>query len=79
LQPANVRLRRAIRDLNGAQQHARYPLVFDPQTSGGLLASMPADRAQDCVAALHDLGYAHATIIGRVTAESDNLEAITLI
>ena len=79
LQPANVRLRRAIRDLNGAQQHPRYPLVFDPQTSGGLLASMPPDRAQACVAALHDLGYAHAAIIGRVTAESDNLEAITLI
>ena len=79
LQPANVRLRRAIRDLNGAQQHPRYPLVFDPQTSGGLLASMPTDRAQDCVAALHGLGYEHATIIGRVTAESDNLEAITLI
>ena len=79
LQPANVRLRRAIRNLNGARKHERYPLIFDPQTSGGLLASLPAERAQSCLRALRDLGYAKAAIIGRVTAESDHLEPVTLI
>ncbi len=79
LQPANVRLRRAIRNLNGAQNHQRYPLVFDPQTSGGLLASLPAARAEPCLRALRDLGYAKAAMVGRVTAESDHLEPVTLI
>ena len=79
LQPANVRLRRAIRDLNVARKHECYPLIFDPQTSGGLLASLPAERALSCLRALHDLGYAKAAIVGRVTAESGHLEPVTLI
>jgi selenide,water dikinase len=79
LQPANVRLRRAIRDLDGARKHERYPLVFDPQTSGGLLASLPAERAEPCLQALRDLGYTKAAIVGRVKAESDHLEPVTLI
>ncbi len=79
LQPANVRLRRAIRNQDEAAKDKRYPLVFDPQTSGGLLASLPADRAQDCLKELRDVGYAKAAIIGRVNAESDHLEPITLL
>ena len=79
LQPANVRLRRAIRNLAEVQGHQRYPLVFDPQTSGGLLASLPAARAEACLRALRDLGYARAVLIGRVTAPSDHLEPVTLI
>ena len=78
LQPANVRLRRAVRSLNGAQIHERYPLIFDPQTSGGLLASLPAEKVQSCLQELRDLGYAKAAIVGRVAAESDNLEPIIL-
>jgi chromate transporter len=38
LQPQNERLRRAVRDLDAAQALPRYPLLFDPQTAGGLLA-----------------------------------------
>src|SRR6266545_8022180 len=36
LQPQNVRLRRAIRELETVAKHPLYPLLFDPQTSGGL-------------------------------------------
>jgi len=78
LQPANVRLRRAIRNLNGVQDHQRYPLVVDPQTSGGLLASLPAAGADICLQALRDLGYIEAAIIGRVTTDSGELEPVTL-
>ena len=78
LQPANVRLRRAVRNLNGAQEHERYPLIFDPQTSGGLLGSVPAELAQSCLQALRELGYGKAAIVGRVAAESDHLEPIIL-
>ncbi|MFN7504125.1 MAG: AIR synthase-related protein, partial [Limnobacter sp.] len=52
LQPANVRLRRAIRNQADYVNDPRYPLIFDPQTAGGLLATVPGDKAEACVAAL---------------------------
>lgn len=70
LQPQNVRLRRAVRDPDALSAHPRYPLLFDPQTAGGLLAAVPAAQAADCLAELHDLGYPHAVIIGRVEPRS---------
>ncbi len=79
LQPANVRLRRAIRDQQLWVNHHRYPLLFDPQTSGGLLAGVPSQYADDCVAELHALGYKQAARIGRVLPRSDQLEPVTLI
>ncbi len=78
LQAANVRLRRAIKNQEAFAHHPRYPLIFDPQTAGGLLASVPKHRADDCVAALKALGYTRTAIIGRVLAMDDALEAITL-
>jgi selenide, water dikinase len=78
LQPQNVRLRRAIRNLEVAAAHPLYPALFDPQTAGGLLASVPAERAPACVAALRAEGYAAATIVGSVAARSTALEAITI-
>ncbi|MEO7853310.1 MAG: selenide, water dikinase SelD, partial [Rubrivivax sp.] len=79
LQPANVRLRRALRDQEAFVQHPRYALLFDPQTAGGLLASVQADQAGACVAALRTAGYVHTAIIGRILAPSDALEPITLV
>ena len=78
LQPANVRLRRGRR--NGADfvNDPRYALLFDPQTAGGLLASVPAERAPACVAALQAAGYAHAAAIGRITASGEALEPVLL-
>ncbi len=79
LQPQNVRLRRAVRDLDAAQALPDYPLLFDPQTAGGLLAGVPAARAQACVAALRAAGYPHAAIIGAVLPRSDAMEPIRLL
>lgn len=80
LQPANIRLRRGIRDQEKWVKHPRYPLIFDPQTAGGLLASVPADQADACVSELKALGYPHTAIIGRVLPqdESGPIEPITL-
>ena len=61
-----------------AGRDPRYPLIFDPQTAGGLLASVPGDRADACVAALQKLGYARTMIVGEVREESDRLEPITV-
>ncbi|MCB1774905.1 MAG: selenide, water dikinase SelD [Gammaproteobacteria bacterium] len=79
LQPQNLRLRRGIRDIEQAARHPAYPLLFDPQTAGGLLAGVPADRAADCVEALHQRGYPDAAIIGYVEVQSGALEPIRLV
>jgi selenide, water dikinase len=50
------------------------PLLFDPQTSGGLLAGFPAERAADLVRQLHDCGLSDARIIGRVMSLKDGSE-----
>jgi len=78
LQPQNVRLRRAIRNLETAATHPFYPVLFDPQTAGGLLASIPSDRAQACACALRAAGYASAAIVGCVEPRSVSFAAITL-
>jgi selenide,water dikinase len=78
LQPANVRLRRALRNQADYLQHPRYPLLFDPQTAGGLLASVPAASAEACLARLRELGYRHAAAIGRVLTRGDALEPVSL-
>jgi selenide, water dikinase len=78
LQPQNVRLRRGIRDLDVAAGHPLYPLLFDPQTAGGLLAAIPLAEAAHCVAALRAEGYPDAEIIGFVSERSGALEPVTI-
>ena len=71
LQPQNLRLRRAVANVSEASRDLRYPILFDPQTAGGLLASVPASDAESCVTDLHDRGYLHAAIIGTVESRHD--------
>ena len=80
LQPQNVRLRRAIR--NGedvARGSELLPLIFDPQTAGGLLASVPEAEADNCVDELKEAGYPNAAIVGRILPQSNHLEPIRLV
>ena len=79
LQPANLRLRRALRNQEEALGHPGYPLLFDPQTAGGLLASLAEGQVAACLAALRSAGYPRAARIGRILARSDALEPITLV
>lgn len=78
LQPANLRLRRALRNQAQAVMLPKYPLLFDPQTAGGLLASVPSARAEACLAALRALGYRHAARIGTVVQSGEHIEPIVL-
>ena len=76
LQPSNIRLRRAIKNPEQAMTHKNYPLLFDPQTAGGLLATVPEENANLCITELQSLGYTDACVIGRVEAQSDSVESI---
>lgn len=78
LQPANVRFDRMVGNVAQYATHPRYPLIFDPQTSGGLLAALPPDKVEACLAELKTLGYAHATAIGTIRARSERPEFVTL-
>jgi len=78
LQEQNLRLRRAIKNQAEFSQHKHYPLLFDPQTSGGLLAAIPAGNAGACLAELKALGYPVSIVIGEVSDESESVESVTL-
>ena len=71
LQPHNVRLRRAVANVEPAASDPRFPIVFDPQTAGGLLASVPHEAAEACLAELRALGYRHAAMVGVVEPRSE--------
>ena len=79
LQPQNVRLRRAIGNIETAGQHPLFPALFDPQTAGGLLAAIPAAQANACVEGLRTAGYSAAAIIGTVRPRSDALASIRVL
>ena len=78
LHPHNVRLRRAVADVESVALDPRYLLLFDPQTAGGLLAGLPGESADACVAALRAEGYTQAAVIGRVAPGEDDGPPITL-
>ncbi len=52
-------------------QLPHYAALFDPQTSGGLLAAVPQEKAEPCLAALQALGYDHSAIIGTIDSLGD--------
>ncbi|OKH28327.1 selenide, water dikinase SelD [Chroogloeocystis siderophila] len=79
LHPENMRVSRYISNLNQVETHPCYPLLFDPQTSGGLLATLPHQTANDCLAALRQLGYSDCQIIGVVKTSAQQSNPVTFI
>jgi selenide,water dikinase len=54
-------------------------LLYDPQTSGGLLISVPEDKANFLLLELHKGGDIFADIVGEVSDGSDSVKAGTVI
>lgn len=68
LQPQNLQAANYISNLDQVSNKPKFQLLFDPQTSGGLLASIPQEKAASCLNSLLASGYFHSSIIGKVRA-----------
>jgi len=74
----NVQASRSLKNAADYANRQEYPILFDPQTAGGLLASVPSDRAHDCIVQLRDRGYPAATRIGTVGVLPEGEPPITI-
>jgi selenide,water dikinase len=74
----NSLVSRDIFNSEAFQGDPRFDLLFDPQTAGGLLASVAESQAEDCIKQLRESGYAQAKAIGRVAKTGGQLPALIL-
>lgn len=74
----NQRAETRILNANDWDKHPVWPLLFDPQTSGGLLASVAAHEVDGCLSALRLAGYHHACVVGEITPPHDTASVIEL-
>jgi selenide,water dikinase len=66
--PENAKARRAMWVDEAAARRPELDLLFDPQTSGGLLLGIPGERRDALLRALHAAGEPAAAVIGVVAA-----------
>jgi selenide,water dikinase len=68
----NARVKQFVAVAPGRADDPRLDLLFDPQTSGGLLMALPPARAADAVRALREGGDRAATVIGTLSPPRDD-------
>jgi len=78
LYPENLHFSNSIANKNQVSTHPLYRLLFDPQTSGGLLAAIPTEQANSCLTALKTLGYTHSSIVGQVNFSANQGQPIKI-
>ena len=72
--PENEKGKKGVVFRPEATRHPKLELLFDPQTSGGLLFGVPEDRLAAALSRLED-----ATVIGEVTALRDDGAPVEVI
>ena len=75
----NIHIRKLVEkntrfDTELSQWHRE--IVFDPQTSGGLMVALPENQGEDLIDALKNAGESGSRIIGRVTDRQDNIHLV---
>ncbi len=76
LHPKNLENKTYLTVDKNIETNPNYGLLFDPQTSGGLLASIPEENADRCLQELIKSGYIDSQIIGTVTTKSQNITCL---
>ena len=61
----NLNLVKLIKDDLQEKNKEKVKLLFDPQTSGGILAAVPKSESERCLRKLLRIGY-DASIIGKI-------------
>ncbi len=79
LQPQNIRIRHSIKDADNLASHENYPLLYDPQTAGGLVASVAEEQAEECLQQLQRLGYDQAQVVGRAIVRTEPDRILSLV
>lgn len=67
--PNRAMVAKHILDMQVALTSSEEELLYDPQTSGGLLLSVPKKQKEELLSRLHQNGVKAATCIGEVVAE----------
>jgi len=75
--PENRRAIRAIAVEAAAASHGALELLFDPQTSGGLLIALPEARGRELVERVREATGQEAAVIGRVF-ETEGSDLVTV-
>jgi selenide, water dikinase len=78
LQGQNEMAAGAIANPSAYADHAHYPLLFDPQTAGGLLAAVPAAQVSACLEALRNAGYSESAVVGEVLPLENTAQPIKI-
>lgn len=67
LHSANARAMSVVEDARVVErQWEAWPILVDPQTSGGLMISVPEAQVADVVSRLRESGYSDTAVIGSV-------------
>ncbi|MCH1464731.1 MAG: selenide, water dikinase SelD [Alphaproteobacteria bacterium] len=60
----------------GTEYTPLIELLFDPQTSGGILAALPRSKAHEICGKLQEAGYIQAEIIGRLSQTQSGITVV---
>ena len=60
----------------GTEYTPLIELLFDPQTSGGILAALPRSKAHEICGKLQEAGYIQAEIIGRLSQTQSGISVV---